>query len=269
LGYAPDSDERIALQAGFERESRRIRDDRAASERQLAEGRDGFITKIESFSVFVDTERYSQRMIEALRNGGYEGGERSIVNSALRSNDRVIEVGTAVGAVSMTAAKKVGAENVMTFDANPAMTADARRNFAANKLGGIKASVGVLRNRRRWVDDETEIDFYVARDFWASRLFAKADSEDIVQVVKVPLVCFEDKVRDHGANVLICDIEGGEADLLDDANLEPIRLILMEIHYWAVGRARIDNMIRILIGQGFNVNFSYTNKNIVVLDRSL
>jgi hypothetical protein len=126
-----------------------------------------------------------------------------------------------------------------------------------------------MRNRSRWSDDETEIEFFVSRDFWASRLFAKPNDPDIASVVQVPLVCLESKIAEHQANVLICDIEGGEADLLDGANLEPIRLILMEIHYWAMGRQRIDNMIRYLISKGFNVNFDHTTKNIVLLDRTL
>ncbi|MTV32645.1 FkbM family methyltransferase [Rhodoblastus acidophilus] len=267
LGYAPDDEQRAALISRTEQELLRLKQEREERLRLFADGRSGVIVEIDSLSVFVDTQRYSPAMINTLRSGRYEGGERHIVKNLLRAGDRVLEIGTAIGAVSMTAARIVGPGAVMTFDANPDMVQDARRNFAANNKAEISANLGVMRNRALWVDGETDIDFFVAQDFWASRLFAAPSSPDIVRVVKVPLVRFEDKIADHRANVLICDIEGGEADLLEKADLESIRMILMEVHYTA-GRARIDAMMRSLIGQGFNVNFDFTGHHVVVLERA-
>ena len=269
LGYQPESEELAFLRDQMEQKQQRLADGQAAANLKLSEGRTGYITNIDSHIIFVDTEKYSQTLVRTLSDGGYEGGERRIVKAAVLPSDRVLEIGTAVGVVSMTAAEIVSPSHVLTYDANPAIVADARRNFVANGMGEINANVGVMRNRSRWSEDETEIEFFVSRDFWASRLFAKPNDPDIASVVQVPPVCLESKIAEHQANVLICDIEGGEADLLDGANLEPIRLILMEIHYWAMGRQRIDNMIRYLISKGFNVNFDHTTKNIVLLDRTL
>jgi hypothetical protein len=52
---------------------------------------------------------------------------------------------------------------------------------------------------------------------------------------------------------LICDIEGGEIELLIGADLAGIRLIIMEVHNWAVGVRSTDAMLRWLIVNGFNV----------------
>ena len=242
-------------------------DEDAALERALVAGRAGYVTRIDSRAIFVDTEKYSAALVRGLATGGYEVPERVIVRATLRPEDRVLEAGTAVGVVAMQIAGIVSPANIMTFDASPAMVADARRNFAANRMGDIRSNVGVLRNRGRWSDSETEIDFFVSRDFVSSRLGAAPDSPDIVSVVRVPLVCLESKIAEHQANVLICDIEGGEADLLEGADLTPIRLIVVEIHYWSVGRQRIDDMIRSLVASGFNIDFNYSGGNIVVFDR--
>ncbi|WP_177303253.1 FkbM family methyltransferase [Methylobacterium sp. 174MFSha1.1] len=269
LGYKPDPEESALLRDQMAQTKQRLLAEKAAATQRLIEGRTGHITYIDSRAVFVDTNKYSTSLVKALDGGGYEDAERKIVKEVLLSKDRVLEIGTAVGMVSMTAAGVVCPSSVLTYDANPAIVADARRNFDANGMGEISANVGVMRNRSRWLNDETEIDFFVSRDFWASRLFVKPGDSDIASVVRVPLVCLEDKIADHQANVIICDIEGGEADLLNGADLSSIRLILIEIHYWAVGREKIDGMINYLISQGFSINFYYTSRNIVLLDRNL
>jgi FkbM family methyltransferase len=229
----------------------------------------GYVKYIDQRVIFVDTENYSPTMLHALESGNYEESERNVVPAVVQSTDRVLEIGTAIGVVTMTLAAIVGPSNVMTYDANPAMVSDARRNFAANAMRDISANVGVMRNRSRWSTTESEIDFFVSRDFWASRLAADQQSPDISSVLRVPLVCLESQITEHRANVLVCDIEGGEADLLNGADLSSIRLILLEIHPWAVGRRRIDDMIQFLILSGFNVDFSHSSGTIVVLDRSV
>ena len=244
-------------------------DERARRDSELAAGRRGDIVKIDNHWVFVDTDNYSPAMVQVLRGGGYEGRERQIVALFVQPTDRVLEIGTAIGVVTMNLAAIVGPDNVMTYDANPAMVADARRNFVANGFDGISANVGVMRNRKRWSETESEVDFFIAHDFWGSRLHASADASDIVGVVKIPLVCLEDKLAEHRANVLVCDIEGGEAALLADADLSMIKLIILETHYWSCGRDAIDALMRFLVLIGFNINLDHTGNQIVVLERKL
>ncbi len=269
LGYAPDADELASLHGQMEKATQRQTEQQAEIEQELAAGRSGDIVRLDGLIIFVDTVKYSPTLIRALTGGGYEGPERGILFDIVRPTDRVLEIGTAVGVVTMSLASIVGPANVMTYDANPAMVVDARRNFVANRMGEISAELGVMRNRGRWSPGERETDFFISRDFWASRLDAGLDSTDITRTVKVPLVCLERKIAEHRANVLVCDIEGGESDLLDGADLAPIRLIMLEIHYWAVGRRRIDDMIRFLISSGFDIDFTHTSHNIVVLDRMI
>jgi FkbM family methyltransferase len=240
---------------------------RVEAARTLAAGRQGHAANIGGHLVFVDTGAYSAPLQQALEEGYYEARELRVLQVALRRDDRVLEVGTAIGALAMAAAAIIGASAVATFDANPAMVVDAQRNFAANGLAEIGARVGVLRNRHRWVAGETTVDFFVSRDFWYSRLFAAATDADIIRVEQVPLRCLEDEIAARAATVLVCDIEGGEADLLMGADLAGLRLIIMETHYWAGGRGRIDRMVKYLQDQGFSLNLDLTAPHILVLDR--
>jgi|GEM_PF-1776222 len=268
FGYVPDADERSRVIGNKIVD----RDEFAAYEQiieNLRDGREGFVSHIGKPQVFVDTGAYSKVLVDVLSAGSYESRERQIIAAAMQPTDRVLEVGTAIGAVTMTAASIVTPAQIVTYDANPAMIADAKRNFAANDMAGIQAFVGVMRNRRNWVERETEVDFFVSRDFWASSLFVSGFNTDIIETISVPLRCLEDEIQRHRANVLICDIEGGEADLLFGADLANIRMIILETHYPAVGREKIDGIVRYLIAEGFNINLDHSSGHILLLDREL
>jgi FkbM family methyltransferase len=267
MGYRPDAGEQARLREQTYLRQRHEANEQADLERNLIAGRNGHIVRIGSHIVFVDTDNYSPTLSRVLSNGDYEARERQIIRAVVRSSDRVLEIGTAIGVVTMTLAAIVGPASVATYDANPAIVADARRNFFANKLDQISANVGVMRNQSQWSESEGQTDFFIAKDFWASRLHATADSPGITGVIKIPLILLEKKIIEHRANVLVCDIEGGEADLLINSDLVNIDKIVMETHYWAAGRQMIDAMIQFLIEKGFKINLHHTANHVVVMDR--
>lgn len=232
-------------------------------------GRTGRMIQIGNLQVFADDERYSPPIIRSLEDGGYESAERSILYAALRPDDRVLEIGTAVGVLSMTAASIVGPESVTTYEANPYILEDARRNFMANGLGAIRSSNAVLQARAEMAGVPPTIPFAVSRDFWASRLGATINDPDIVDVVDIPTASLEDAIEAHRANFLICDIEGGEANLLLRADLSLIDTIIIETHYWAAGKRAISDMIRKFISDGFDIDLDLSAHHVSCFRRDL
>jgi FkbM family methyltransferase len=210
----------------------------------------------------VPSAGYGPAVLTALRSGNYENSERNKLGGLLRPGDRVLDVGTAVGVVAMHAVDIVGAENVRCFEASPALVEDARRNFLANNLD-MHVNNAVLKNRNRFPGDGTSSTFFLHKEFWASSL---EDKPGTVGTIEVPNLCFEQVVEDFAANVLICDIEGGEIDLLSSADLSGLDRIMVEIHYWA-GRAGINRMIRKIIQDGFSIDFQMCDRSIVVFHR--
>jgi FkbM family methyltransferase len=232
-------------------------------------GRKGRMLTIGALQVFADEERYSPPIIRSLEDGGYEGPERSILYTALRPHDRVLEIGTAVGVLSMTAASIVGPENVVTYEANPYILEDARRNFAVNGLGAIRSFNAVLQARAKMAGVPPTMPFAVSRDFWASRLGATIDDPDIVAVVDIPTASLEDAIEAHRANFLVCDIEGGEVDLLLQADLSSIDTIIIETHYWATGKRAISDLIRKFISDGFDLDLDLSAHHVSCFRRGL
>jgi FkbM family methyltransferase len=233
----------------------------------IPEGRRGNLLNVDGFTLFVDRDNYEPSIASALESGAYESRECQLVKTLIQPGDRIIEVGTGVGLVSMTAASIAGAHNVLTFDANPDIIADAQSNFHRNDLQGIQSRLGILKNCQTFLGMHEMVDFYIAKAFWASRLNASERDPDIVKKVKIPVFCFEDEILSHKANVLICDIEGGEVELIMNANLAGIKTIIMETHYWSVGEAAVDTMMRKLILDGFAIHLGHSGQHVTVLRR--
>ena len=229
---------------------------RAETERcnYVVPGRRGRVVEIGGLAVSVDDENYDKRIIEALERGDYEDIERQLVGQLITHSDRVIDVGTAIGVVAMTAASIVGADGVVTFDGNPDIVDDARANFRRNGLEGIRSHVSILRNRRAITHPHETKTFHIDKAFWASRLNVSVADTNIVKTVQVPILCLEDVIENRRATVLICDMEGAEVELFKGADLSRIRLIIMETHYWVVGELATDEMVRQLIKDGFSLH---------------
>ena len=225
--------------------------------------RAGEIVDIGGFSAWV-AEDYGPKVKAALLGGSYEDHERELVAKFLLPVDRVLELGTGVGIVAMTAARIVGPSGVVTYDANPEIVADAQANFARNGLEGIDARVGLMANRRRYAPGVAQ--FGVAAEFWASRRPDQRE-DGFERVIEAPTVCLEDEIAAHRANVLISDIEGGEVALLSGADLSALRLIVLETHYWAQGEVATDAMVRELILSGFAIHLEASAFGVLALRR--
>ena len=224
----------------------------------------GDIVELSGVKVICKDKLYSQEIVKALRNGSYEGGERGVLPNLLQPGDRVLEVGAALGCVTILAAKIVGSQNVKAFEANPLLIDDALVNFSLN---GVEPTLhnSILCNRVCWAGSGSTKLFYIHRDFWASSMVDKLGTVD---QISIETSCFEDEIFKFRANTLVCDIEGGEIDLLTLADLRGVDKILLEIHYWA-GREEINKLIRKLILDGFSINFDLTFRSIVTLCRGV
>lgn len=213
--------------------------------------RPGRVIEIGGFAVFLD-DSYDREIAGVLAHGEYEGAERYLVSRLVKPGDRVIDVGTGIGLVAMTAARITGAGSVITFEADPDIARDARDNFRRNGLEGIRGHVGILRHRQAITDPNATANFHVDKAFWGSRLNASSEDDSIVRSVEVPVFCLEKAIEEHRATVLLCDIEGAEVELLSHANLSGIRLIVVETHYSVAGEAATQEMLRRLITSGFS-----------------
>jgi FkbM family methyltransferase len=179
---------------------------------------------------------------QMLARGDYEMPERRAVSALLRKGDRVLEIGSCVGVVAMTAAKIVGAQNVLAFEPNAAAAKVARENFAAYGLAVelVNAAVGAA---------DGTLDLRISPDSW---LGASSRRQFEGRTVTAPMRSIAGVVADFKPSVLVIDTEGMEEELLAACPLDGVRALVVEVHPDVIGEAGIARLGEHLRHSGFS-----------------
>lgn len=174
--------------------------------------------------------------------GGYEAVEAELVTAILRPDDRVLEVGTGIGFVSILCAKLAGEGRVTSFEANPALEQIIRDNYAENGLSPD------LRMKAVTVDG-SPIRFFADPNILSSSLIDRDLPSTEITVVSDPMQAV---MADVKPNVIVMDVEGAEVDLLPAADLNAVRAMIIEVHPHIVGTDKIAAMDAALAAQGLH-----------------
>lgn len=192
----------------------------------------------------------------ALREDRYEAKESESVLRTVRAGDTVIELGGGIGYMSSFIASKRDVEAVHTFEANPHLIPYIKSVHAANGLTNIHVHNAILGKRKGTAD------FYVRRNLLASSL-APMESDTDPQIVKVDVRNANQTLRETGANVLVCDIEGAEADLLPQMDLSVLRAAVIELHPQWIGPAGVNAVFRAFMDAGLAYYARGSTKKVV------
>ncbi len=195
-----------------------------------------------------------------LLSGKHEKPERAALRRFLDPNLPVIEFGGFIGVVSCVANKILSdPRKHVVIEANPAIVPLLVENRDRNRC-----AFTVLHRAIGY--GAAEIRFNINENLLASSI--QASSERFVTVATITL---EKLLHDFGFGhcTLICDIEGGEVDLVRHESQilgERVSTILMEVHNKMLGDEVIDAMLRDLHRIGFHVR--HRDWDTVVLQNS-
>lgn len=181
-----------------------------------------------------------------MRNNRYEGGECSALRRILRPGDRVLELGAGVGLLSTVAGLVEGIESVTTIEANPDLIPLIRETYRLNGVTCVD-----LRNGVATAEDGPEIDFYLRPDFWASSM--EPDSRPFTRAVKLRRYGLASLIAEVNPTVIVCDIEGGEMGLFDQADLSGVRAMVVEFHPKVYGDKGVTRILGILAAKGLTL----------------
>lgn len=198
------------------------------------------IVEIEGVKIAV-SRQLSVGMQNFLVYGEYEKSELMIVKEQLTVDDRVMELGTGVGLLSTYCAKIVGSDQVFTYEANPMLEDIIRNTYRLNHVSPT-LSICLLG------DTDAERTFYVDKDFWASSTVRRSTAAKSIQV---KTKSFAEEVRRINPSFLLLDIEGGEYDLLINADFHNIKKIMIEFHGDLIGEEKIQAVRERFIQNGF------------------
>lgn len=192
------------------------------------------------------------RVLASIYAEKYEGLEVRELPRLLRADDVVVEAGAAIGFVGLIAQKSVGAENVHMIEANKDLIPEIERNWRDNGVSTPQIYHGLAS-----AEAGPPVDFHVANLFWASSVIDHGQTQRTDEVSQIGV---NDLFRETGANVFICDIEGGEFALLPKLDLSDLRLIVIELHEKRSAPGEMDAAQATIANAGFVLTQSFKNE---------
>lgn len=152
--------------------------------------------------------------------GAYEAPERLLLKGLLSLNDRVLDIGACTGLIASICAKKVGSENVVAYEANPALQRLILSNFALNHIAPRLHMKAVTADGRN-------ITFHFSKNLFSSSLIDRESSTHQASVGSDPIDAI---IRNERPTLVSMDVEGAEEELIGATDFPGVRKILIETH---------------------------------------
>lgn len=200
----------------------------------------------------------SPALARAIYLDPYEAHERSVILNKLAADDIVLELGAGIGFISTLCARKIGSERVCAVEANPAMAETIRETY---RLNGVSPRLicGLLGEGE---GDET---FFVERNFISSSTRQRSSA---AQPVRTRRYDARDLLAEIRPSFLICDIEGGEQELLAYLPLDGVRKLCIELHPHVIGNRETSELFGRLLAQGFVCDFLSSSGKVYFFERA-
>lgn len=185
----------------------------------------------------------------------YEWPEREAIRRFLDPALPVVEFGGSVGVVScLTNRRLLNPQRHVVVEAYPALVSLLRKNRDLNqcRFEILPGMVAYGSEEASFYPDPT--------NFVASRAI-QTNPDAGRDVLKVPTVNLQAILNQYGFDqcTLICDIEGGEADLLRyeaETLRDRVGTLILEVHEWSLGKEGVAKLFQDIQRLGFHEAYS-------------
>lgn len=168
----------------------------------------------------------------------YEREERELVRKLIQPGDRVLELGACLGVVSCVTNRLLADPSAhVVVEGNPFCIATIQRNRKLNGAGFLIEHCAV--------STQSEVTFYLHPVYIVGGTAQRITNRP----VRVPGKSLRQLEREHGPfNALIMDIEGSELEVFEASAdlLSSFRIIIVELHSWAIGESGVERCREIL-----------------------
>ena len=210
-------------------------------------------SEIDCHGVVLHIENLSPNMQSILRSGNYELPEISILPDLITSDDKILEVGAAIGFLGIYCRKVIKVRDLVSVEPNPGTLNYLLLNY---ELNGITPNViqGAL------TATDGPVPFHVSEMFWCDSLINRVDTQNAREII-VDGLSFDSLVLRAGIqfNTLIIDIEGGEQYLPISSFPHHLKKVLIEIHPELIGVRPAFDVLEKLILSGFRIQAQFHN----------
>lgn len=181
----------------------------------------------------MDPKFISTRTARFLRQDQYEEREADAVRTLVRPKDVALELGAGIGFMSTLMARQIRTRHVHAYEANPSMIPYIRRVHALNNVSDKVTVTNAVLGA-----EAGEAMFFERAQFAASSLIADPPGETspVIAEHRVPMLDIGAEMRRIAPTVVVCDIEGAEADLVPLMDLSTVRVAVVELHPQWIGK---------------------------------
>lgn len=204
----------------------------------------------------------SDTVLKFMKEGRYESREGKILNQIIEEGERILELGGGIGFISTIAAKNPKTAAVRTYEANPNLAEVIAATHSLNSVNNVQVKTGVLVREAR----QETIPFYLRKDFWGSSL-SRRDGETNAKEVMVPVYELSWVLGEFCPTMIVCDIEGGEADLFDGRSLPGVKKVLIELHQPTIGPKGMKSIFDGFSQAGFYYDQDFSSGGVVLFRR--
>ena len=191
-----------------------------------------------------DHDVLTTRIRKMLRGNAYETKESEAALRVVREGDVVVELGGGIGYMSTLVATKRKVKEVHVFEANPNLIPYIRAVHAANGVTNAHVHNAILGKAKG------KVDFYLRNPMLGSSMEVFDGETPTPPCVQVDVLPAKSTFKKIGANVLICDIEGAEEDLIPQLDLTGLRAAIIETHPQWIGPTGINKIFRAFMDAG-------------------
>ena len=176
--------------------------------------------------------------------GGYENEERELIKKFIRPSDSVLELGACLGIVSCVTNQILAEKSRhVVVEGNPFCIPTIHRNRELNRCGFLVENCAV--------SNEREATFFLHPVYVVGGTTQRKSSRPL----RVPARSLAELEDRHGPfTALVMDIEGAELEIFEAAPeiLNHYRVVIVELHEWAIGAEKVGRCRDILRRAGLN-----------------
>lgn len=190
----------------------------------------------------IPTDITSRAYRACFLNDSYEAEERDLVRTFVRASDTVLELGACLGIVSCVTNKLLlDKSRHVVVEGNPFCIPSLHRNRELNRCGFLVENCAV--------SNQPEVTFYLHPVYVVGGTTQRSSSRP----VRVPARNLAELENRYGPfTTLIMDIEGSELEIFQASRdiLGGYRLVIVELHDWAIGADGVERCREILTAAG-------------------
>lgn len=193
----------------------------------------------------------------AIAHDRFEAEEAEELPNILEHGDRVLEIGAGIGFISTLLARDMRVQQVLAYEANPRLMDYMAALHRLNGVEKVKRRNAILTN-----EPVDEMTFYLREDFWMGSLEPRPNP--FVETVGVPTQSLDEILAQEMITLIVCDIEGAECFLFEDAKFADVTRVYLELHDHITGLSGVSRLFEAMARHGFAYDPRHSSKSIVL-----